>query len=184
MSLDSLQAKKSLELTHPLYWFAIGVLGVGALWMLGYAIYKVLYPHGVPAFDHRLWDFRYLRPSFDQLPVALGAVILGVIFIELMETIRGQISGPLSLKLVMDFLIIGIVAAVRHLLIIGADLSNSGSKLEGLKDDDLTQAIRRRNTLFQEFWWNLVLIGVLIVGVFFVHYVEERGKRSGVESGT
>jgi uncharacterized membrane protein (DUF373 family) len=76
----------------------------------------------------------------DRLPVQLvaarllGDALLIVIVVEIIETVRQQLRAVERIrhKLVRDVLLVGIVAAVRHLLYVGAVLSlvqsNSGAQ--------------------------------------------------------
>lgn len=101
------------------------------------------------------------EPNFaSDLPQVLGGIVLAIIILELGETVHEQIRERprLSVNLVSNFLTIGIVSAIRHILVIGAQLSipKGGS-------------VVNHDALLRELLSNVALIVVLLLGVLVVH---------------
>jgi len=98
------------------------------------------------------------------LPNLLGGIILAVIILELLETVFRQVKNRerLTFGLVNNFLIIGAVAAVRHILVIGAQLSitDFGSK-SAASPTNVDQSIR-------ELYANVVIVSVLLAGMWLI----------------
>lgn len=109
-----------------------------------------------------------VRPFHGRLPLqvkvstSLGGLILAVIIFELLETVFKQLAEGerLSVGLVNNFLIIGAVSAVRHILVIGALLSDS----ERVTGNRVTEHANEINQLFA----NVVLVAVLLAGIWLI----------------
>lgn len=85
---------------------------------------------------HTAIDVGQSRDFAVGFPKALDGLIIAIIILELLQTVWEQIRAPnqddeeertekerLGLRLVKNFLVIGTVSAIRHILVIGAELS-------------------------------------------------------------
>jgi uncharacterized membrane protein (DUF373 family) len=131
--------------TQWMYIAAIALLVGAGLFVFGYSIYRAVMqrPHTFAA----------------GVPDFLGGVILAVIILELAHTVHEQISYKrgLTVLLVNDFLIIGAVSAVRHVLVLGAELSMGSIDVNGGVDTDLHQLEA-----------NVFLVAVLLGGMWLI----------------
>jgi uncharacterized membrane protein (DUF373 family) len=110
--------------------------------------------------------FRGMDSEAKKTVGAVSDVLLAVILIELAETIHRQLSRDvaLSLDLLSDLLVVGVVAAVRHLLAVSAHLTLTQSS-----PDDLNL----RRSLMLEFG----LTAVIVVLLAAWWWVMDRAKR-------
>ncbi|MDQ3877621.1 MAG: hypothetical protein M3290_04630 [Actinomycetota bacterium] len=100
--------------------------------------------------------------------------LLVVIAMELLETIRQQITGDerLTSQLVNNFLVIGIVSAIRHLLAVGAELSL------GVPNALETPL---RVSLLWELGANGAVVGVLLLGLRLIHQWSDVPETAGTK---
>lgn len=109
------------------------------------------------------------QPLSLRVSTTLGGLILAVIIFELLETVFKQLveGERLSVTLVNNFLIIGAVSAVRHILVLGASLSDQGNVVGAEHVNDI-----------HELYANVVLIAVLLSGIRLIRGMvkEERAQ--------
>lgn len=103
-----------------------------------------------------------------KIPRMVSDGLLIVIVMEIVETIRQQVkvSGRIYPALVRNFLIVGIVSAIRHLLAVGAQFSLQ----EGNPD------LHLRASLMWELGLNAVIVLALVVG-----WILAKGLESSTE---
>jgi hypothetical protein len=126
---------------------------------------------GKPIFNKKgLQQFTYYRSFEYEFPEVLGGLILAVIILELLETVYEQIvqsHDRLTFRLVRNFFIIGAVSAIRHILVIGAELSLSTSGVIGSAGANPAQEL-------SEFRTNMMFVGVLVVSIVIIVFAEDR----------
>jgi uncharacterized membrane protein (DUF373 family) len=113
------------------------------------------------------------RAPFSQIPLIISDGLLIVILMEITETIRQQMlaNERLSLQLVRNFLVIGVVSAIRHVLAVGAELSFLATSGSGSANAGFHQS------LLWELAINGAVVAVLLIGFKWVRFSDETRNR-------
>ncbi len=181
--IERLIKKQVTDSKDPLAGSLCVLLFVAALAFLGLAIWLFYHVLGV------LRDFDISSPStsFDTRTVtALSDALLAVIMIELAETVRQQLKRikddkqTLTMSLLKDLLIIGVVAGVRHLLAVSAQLTFTPSRA-GDAAHSLVRLANRRSLMLE---LGLTAIIVLVLtALALVTHLYVRNNSSEPEAG-
>jgi hypothetical protein len=158
-----------------LYVALVVTLIVSAGWVLVHTVQQALIGVDVPVpafFGITTTATEKTRAFSSVFPDVLGGVILVIVLLELVDTVWTQLTknpDKLTPKLVRDFIVIGIVFAIRHILVVGAELSLPGN----------TTADNHER--LDEFRTNVLFVGVLVAALLIALYAEHKAKDWGLD---